>query len=138
MMRQTMVDLKLSNGFTIPKGNLIAFPNTRFDMSAATEKSPDPDEFDGFRYAKLRAIPGQESKHQLIGPGSDSLTWGYGSHVCPGRAFAATELKVILIHLLENFEIKLKDGDKRPKNSSQDFQIMPHPEATIMLTPRVK
>ncbi|PGH15383.1 hypothetical protein AJ80_05567 [Polytolypa hystricis UAMH7299] len=132
LMRETTAPLLPSCGPLIPKGTLIAFANNRFDMSSPQQFGPD--DFDGFRYARLRETAGNESSHQFITPSSDSLTWGYGSHACPGRLFAATELKVIVIHLLSQFDLQLKDGESRPANSSHDFQIMPDPRAEIIFS----
>ncbi|KAI1934461.1 hypothetical protein LOZ66_005929 [Ophidiomyces ophidiicola] len=131
LMRETTAPLAPSCGPLIPKGTLIAFANNRFDMSAPHPF--DPDEFDGFRYSRARQTAGNEGSNQLITPSSDSLTWGYGSHACPGRLFAATELKVIAIHLITNFDLRLKNGEGRPPNTSHDFQIMPDPRAEIVL-----
>ncbi|KAH8723043.1 cytochrome P450 [Phaeosphaeriaceae sp. PMI808] len=97
----------------------------------------DPNEFDGFRYTRLQAKVG-ETNQQLITPTADALTWGYGLHACPGRLFAVTEIKVILSHLISNYDLRLSEGEERPLNSSHDFQIMPHPEATVAFIPRRK
>ncbi|KAL6834288.1 cytochrome P450 [Trichoderma sp. SZMC 28015] len=125
MMRELTAPIALSCGPILPKGTLIAFANNRFDMSS--HQPSDPDDFDGFRFVKEDG----GSRQQLITTSHDSLTWGYGSHACPGRQFAATELKVIIIHLLTNFDLRMKDGAPRPANSSHDFQIMPDPHAVI-------
>lgn len=124
-MREITSPISLSCGPILPKGTLIAFANNRFDMS-----SPQPwdlDTFDGFRFVREEG----EARQQLITTSPDSLTWGYGSHACPGRQFAAAELKVIIIHLLIHFDMQMKDGAPRPASSSHDFQIMPDLQAEI-------
>jgi cytochrome P450 len=132
-MRETTAPLMLSGCPPIPKGTLIAFANSRFDMSSP--HTFDPDEFDGFRYSKVQAKAGETSQ-QLITASVDALTWGYGLHACPGRLYAATEIKVILAHLISNYDLRLREGESRPPNSSHDFQIMPHPEAAVVFIPR--
>lgn len=132
-MRETTAPFRPSCGPLIPKGTLIAFSNNRFNM--ATRTKAEADHFDGFRFERERASG--DSKHQLLTPSPDSLTWGYGLHACPGRSFAAAEIKVIVIHLLTHFELRLKGGKERPPNMSFDFQIMPDMSAEIEFTPRI-
>ena len=134
-MRETTAPLTVSGCPQIPKGTLIAFANSRFDMSSS--QSFDPNEFDGFRYSDLQAEAG-EAGHRLITPSADALTWGYGLHACPGRLYAVTEIKVILAHLISNYDLRLRQGETRPPNSSHDFQIMPHPEAAVVFIPRTE
>lgn len=131
-MRETTVPFRPSCGPLIPKGTLIAFSNNRFNM--ATRPKADPDHFDGFRFDRERSRG--DSKQQLLTPSPDSLTWGYGLHACPGRSFAATEIKVIVIHLLTHFHLRLKGGTERPPSKSFDFQIMPDMSAEIEFAPR--
>ncbi|GIC87506.1 cytochrome P450 [Aspergillus udagawae] len=135
LMRETTAPLRPSCGPLLPKGTLIAFANNRFDMS--TVPSHNPDDFDGFRHARLRNAGTGESKYQLLTPSSESLTWGYGIHACPGRLFAATEIKLIVIHLLTRFQLRLGSHRNRPPSSSYDFQIMPDPKAQITFTSRL-
>lgn len=55
--------MTLSNGLHLPKGTLLAVPVSQI------AKDPDiwdaPEEFDGFRFEKLRDVPGQSSKYQV-------------------------------------------------------------------------
>jgi cytochrome P450 len=69
--RLTTAPLKLSTGHMIPKGVHIAFPSYSISLSAqsmavaSTDDSNSlvpPNEFDGFRFDKLRAMQGKESK----------------------------------------------------------------------------
>jgi cytochrome P450 len=39
------------------------------------------------------------------------LAFGHGRHACPGRFFAAQELKLLLAYLLQNYEMRLDDKD---------------------------
>ncbi|KAJ5190081.1 hypothetical protein N7491_007877 [Penicillium cf. griseofulvum] len=132
LMRETTAPFQPSCGPLIPKGTLIAFANNRFNMATSVGREADP--FDGSRYVRLRTK--SDGKHQLLTPSPESLTWGYGVHACPGRLFAATELKVIIIYLLTRFHLRLKGGGRRPPSSSFDFQIMPDMQAEIEYTLR--
>jgi cytochrome P450 len=95
-------------------------------------------EFDGFRFSNIRAMEGKENKHQLATSSADSLSWGYGSHACPGRFFASNEIKVIMIELLRNWEFRLKGDitmeggvEIRPKDNQTPIGVHPNLEAEI-------
>ena len=79
MDRLALRPLKLSNGMTIPAGTLVAIP------SSATHRDeisyPNPDEFDGFRFAKLREDGETEtSRYQAVSTSSEHVTFGLGRH----------------------------------------------------------
>lgn len=64
MNRQVEQDITLSSGITLPKGTHIgvaAGPN-----ALDAELFEDPERFDGFRFEKLRALPGNDNKYQVI------------------------------------------------------------------------
>ncbi|KAF7352017.1 hypothetical protein MVEN_01163900 [Mycena venus] len=54
-------------------------------------------------------------KYQMVVPDVKYLSFGLGRHACPGRFFAVNELKLMLAHILENYDLKL-DGPTRPPN----------------------
>jgi cytochrome P450 len=41
---------------------------------------------------------------------ADSLYFGHGKHACPGRFFAATELRLLLAHLVTHYDLRLPDA----------------------------
>ncbi|KAI0814385.1 cytochrome P450 [Xylaria sp. FL0064] len=55
------------------------------------------------------------NRHQFTSIGDTNQNFGLGKHACPGRFFAAQEIKLILSYLLLNYDIKLRDGEARPK-----------------------
>jgi cytochrome P450 len=124
--------LKLKSGHTVPIGATVGISNHNVNMS-----HPDPGTFDGFRFSKLRENSGHEFKHQLCTTGTDSISFGHGTHACPGRFFAANEIKVVLAHLLLNFDIKLKEGEGRPENHHRGAIVSPPREAEVLLRSRV-
>jgi cytochrome P450 len=69
-----------SNGVTVPAGTLVAIPANAIH----TDKRiyPNPDEFDGFRFAKLRESEGEtmQSRYQTISTSSEHLAFGLGRH----------------------------------------------------------
>lgn len=112
--------LLLSTGHRIPYGTVVGF-----SAHEVTRKYPDFDKFDGFRFANLRKQPGQATRHQLVATGPDQISFGHGTHGCPGRFFAASEIKVIMAHLLQNYDIKLLDGATRPGNVHAGATVSP-------------
>ncbi|KAI1424417.1 cytochrome P450 [Xylaria sp. FL1777] len=59
--------------------------------------------------------PINPSRYQFTSIGDTNQNFGLGKHACPGRFFAAQEIKLILSHLLLHYDIKLRDGETRPK-----------------------
>lgn len=43
-------------------------------------------------------------------PSPGHLGFGVGNHACPGRFFAANEIKIFLCHMLLNYAFKLAGG----------------------------
>jgi cytochrome P450 len=85
----------------------------------AINRSPElwekPEEFDMNRFYNLRQSPGNENRFHFLTTGSDSPGWGDGIQACPGRFFATSTIKITLAHILQNYDIKLREGDYPPK-----------------------
>ncbi|KAF7597201.1 hypothetical protein BBP40_009541 [Aspergillus hancockii] len=59
-----------------------------------------PDEFDGYRFLKLREKPGHGTLAQLVSPPPESQGFGFEKHALPGRFFAANQVNVLLCQIL--------------------------------------
>lgn len=57
----------------------------------------DPEKFDGYRFLNRRKVPGLEMKSQLVSTSTDHLGFSHGKHACPGRFFAANEVKIAMV-----------------------------------------
>lgn len=137
-IRKVMKPIDLSDGTHLPPGTSLLTPLA--GISQDPRYFPDPHVFDGLRFWKLRQQQQQQSpsptrcpsptptehhspppttssssKHQFTSIGDTSQNFGLGRHACPGRFFAAHEIKLILAHLLLSYDIKLRDGEARPK-----------------------
>lgn len=53
--------------------------------------------------------------HQFTSTGDLSQNFGLEKHAFPGRFFAAQVIKVFLVYLLLNYDIKLRVGESRPQ-----------------------
>ena len=80
MIRLVLSPLKLSNGMTIPAGTLVAIPASASHRDEMTY--PNPDEFDGFRFAKLREDEEDTvtSRYQTVFVSGEHLAFGLGRH----------------------------------------------------------
>nr|VWO96347.1 Uncharacterized protein [Ganoderma boninense] len=135
LFRKAVKDVTLSDGTRIPKGTLVA-------AAAVTAHSDDtrytaPDVFDPFRFARLREGGSTEAtKHQLVNTSVDFITFGHGRHACPGRFFAANELKTMMAYLLLNYDVKFAEEGKRPPNLRFGPANLPSHTAQVLFRKR--
>lgn len=107
MHRVATQPIKLSNGSTIPKNMSIMVALNKMKMLSSNNNNRDPAAWAAYhprRFLDLRQQPGQTTKWQFVTTSADHLAFGHGRHSCPGRFFAANEIKVILTYLLLGFE----------------------------------
>lgn len=52
------------------------------------------------------------NKGQLVSATAERLAFGFGKHACPGRFFAAQELKTMLAHVLLKYDIEFIGGNR--------------------------
>jgi cytochrome P450 len=64
------------------------------------------------------------------------ITFGHGTHACPGRFFASAEIKAIMAHLLQHYDIKMPEGRGRAENVFKPGGYGPKPEETVLLRRR--
>ncbi|KAJ6545082.1 cytochrome P450 [Mycena vulgaris] len=107
LARRTKVDVALPNGLIIPKDNCVgvSLDGIHFDE----EYYPRAREYDAFRFSRPREEATLAEKprtnEDLLTTSATWLPFSHGIHACPGRFFAANNLKMILAHLLINYDI---------------------------------
>ncbi|KAF2106342.1 cytochrome P450, partial [Lophiotrema nucula] len=113
MLRLTSSPLQISPFPPIPANTNVAIsaPGT-----SGITSYDNRDAFDGFRHARARAAPDASNKHQLVTTGPTATSFGHGPHACPGRYFAANEIKVLIAELLTRYDLKFAEGMERPRN----------------------
>ncbi|KAI4523121.1 cytochrome P450 [Schizophyllum commune Loenen D] len=122
-----------SDGTYVPEGVRISV------ASHATHRDednyPNAHVFDGFRYSRLRE--NDPKKYQMVKTDCDYLLFGHGFHACPGRFFAANELKAMLAHIVLHYDVQLEGGSRvKPENEwFRDLQSPSH-SARVMFRKR--
>jgi len=80
---------------------------------------PDSDKFDAFRYSRVREESAKEkgprsveaaAANQFVSVHPHHLSFGYGRHACPGRFFAANEIKMILANAILRYDVRNVDS----------------------------
>ncbi|KAK4224648.1 putative cytochrome P450 E-class, group IV [Podospora fimiseda] len=133
--RKVTKTFSLSTGEVIPEGVQIEVPAEA--ICKDPEIFPEPEEFRPWRFYELReSMKGdyEAAQHQFVSIGPTVLTFGWGRHACPGRFFAANELKMIIANALLKFDIKMPGGEegKRWRNFRFGGQCFPDPTKEIM------
>jgi cytochrome P450 len=136
-MRLTVEPLTLSTGQVIPPGTPLGFFAMSINQSNSLYKYPPAEVFDGYRFARMREEKEHENKHQFgcTGP-AESFNFGHGIHACPGRFLAAAEIKVMLAHVLQNYDLKLGNGEARPVSSVDEVWYTVDTGASLLLRSR--
>ncbi|CCM00875.1 uncharacterized protein FIBRA_02921 [Fibroporia radiculosa] len=129
LMRKAVRDLTLSNGTSIPAGCFVTATTTSTHMDG--ELYDRPEAFEPFRFSDKRAQENEKTKNHFVTTSSGFLLFGHGKHACPGRFFAASQLKLILIITVLSYDIKFADG-KRPENELMATTIFPSRSAKMM------
>ncbi|KAF2735353.1 cytochrome P450 [Polyplosphaeria fusca] len=133
--RVALTDIQLSDGTRISKGTSIAFPSAALLMDPNLVENPET--FDGFRAHRKRMElrPGEVFRHSMVTTDKDHLYFGHGKQACPGRFFAANEIKMILIWFLLEFDFRLPQNSqgeaRRPKTFTIDEMCFADPRAKI-------
>ncbi|KAI0652467.1 cytochrome P450 [Trametes meyenii] len=113
MPRKAMKDVTLLDGTLVPRGTTVVA--TSHGTHRDSTIYDDPEVFDPFRFSRMREAEGESTKHQFVNISTDYIPFGVGRHACPGRFFAANELKSLLAHLILNYDFKrADDGDDEP------------------------
>ncbi|KAJ8475230.1 hypothetical protein ONZ51_g6703 [Trametes cubensis] len=134
VMRKAKKDVILSDGTHIPQGTLLAAAATPMHRDEALYDNAHV--FDPFRFARQRHAEGEGAKHQYVNTSADYVPFGHGKHACPGRFFAATELKAMLAYIVLNYDMKFDGDSRRPENMYWGPVVIPSPSARILFRKR--
>lgn len=134
-IRKVRQPITLSDGTFLPAGTKLLAPQC--GISNDPRYYPDPEVFDALRFWKMRQRSDADAnRFQFTSMSDTNMNFGAGKHACPGRFFAGNEVKMILAYFLINYDIKLKDGESRPKGMMLMMSKTPDPNAEILFRRR--
>lgn len=96
----------------------------------------NPLEYDAYRWVKVREDPAREHLGHLVSTSAQHMGFSHGMHSCPGRFFAANEIKIALCHLLLKYDWKLPEDTPDPKPLLVGMGILPDPNARLLVRRR--
>lgn len=132
--RIALKDYTFSDGTFIPKGTSVAACATPVHMDPSVY--PEPEKFDPYRFYRLMERDGEANQHLVVKTSLEYLPFGHGSHACPGRFFAANQLKLMIGHLLLNYDIELEQPGALPERVWFEAAVLPHQTAKILYRKR--
>lgn len=132
MQRVVSKDHKLSNGIMLKKGQMVISDVTHM---WGPDYYQDPQVFDPYRFMKMRGTD-KDAMAQLASTSETHNGFGHGKHACPGRFFAANEIKILLCHMLLKYDWKPADETKEPRPIFIGLQIIGDPQLGLMLKKR--
>ncbi|KAH6706546.1 cytochrome P450 [Leptodontidium sp. MPI-SDFR-AT-0119] len=152
-MDRMVVDPKgvtMNDGLHLPQGTRIG--TSTYSIHHDNNVYENARTYDAFRFSRVRAGVTKssvgdgvmnkedlakvlEAKNLSTVTTSDTfLSFGHGRHACPGRFFAATEMKLLLAYIVLNYDVK--PFDTRPANTFLAGSILPPMKATISVKRR--
>jgi cytochrome P450 len=133
MRRLATDDITLKDGRRIPKDSMVAISgHWSWDESIYE----NPDQFDGYRFYKMSKNPETEQMSHLVATSPQHIAFGHGKHACPGRFFAANEVKIALVHMLLKYDFKLDESSPPPKIFKMGWMMQSDPQAKILVRRR--
>lgn len=134
-IRKVRQPISLSDGTYLPAGTKLLAPQCGFSQDE--RYYPNAKNFDALRFFHMRQRSDDDANRFQFTSISDwNANFGAGKHACPGRFFAGNEIKMILAFFMINFDIKLKEGESRPKAMMLMMSKTPDPNAEIMFRRR--
>ncbi|KAI1260172.1 ent-kaurene oxidase [Xylariaceae sp. FL1019] len=129
--RYLQQSVTLKDGTVLPGGVVLEVPH---EVSLLDPKRfQNPEIFDPHRFFDLRSgtapnLLGYDNleRYQFITTTKDFMHFGYGRHACPGRFFAANEIKLIMVNILLGYDVRMPDGlTERYPNQRRGIDALP-------------
>lgn len=131
MQRTALVPYTFKDGLTVPAGFSVNFTALQHSLDEDIH-GPNAAVFEPKRWVNRRQ-GFDTSKYQFASTSDDWLNWGGGPHACPGRFLADIAIKLTLVYLLTNYEIKYPEGrSERPADGKRNLIITPDMTLPIM------
>jgi len=138
--------ITLENGVWVPKGATVGVAQRAIHFD---ERFYEPQAwgFDAFRFSRSNELLSEGSKlevekdgavaeqprrnEDLVTTSPHFLAFGHGVHACPGRFFAANQLKLLIVNFILNYD--MQPLDKRPPNTPLGDIMIPPLTATMRI-----
>ena len=132
MRRVATSPLTLADNTYLPTGSKMAVSSHKmWDPTIY----PNPESWDGYRFLRMRETPGKDKEALFVGTSERHLGFGHGKHGCPGRFFAASELKIALAHILLKYDVATPEGGQvRHRLTGASFYA--DPRASLLIRRR--
>ncbi|KAK0614605.1 cytochrome P450 [Immersiella caudata] len=128
------------SGVKLPYGTTVVVPS--YTVLHDDDKYPDAEEFKPFRFSEERSDESlgyvKRAGKQFATTSTDFLTFGHGRYACPGRFFAANELKLILGHVVMNYDFEITGKGSRPRNKWYGLVRVPPMGVKIRIRKRAR
>jgi len=121
--RKTVNDYKFANGLCVPAGTMLSIPV--YNVHRDETYNPRAETFEGTRFM------GQK----MTSATPQHLAWGLGRSACPGRFFAASELKMLLAHILVTYDFRC-ERETMPELRWFSQRILPDTTTTFIFQKR--
>ncbi|KAF6804755.1 cytochrome p450 [Colletotrichum sojae] len=130
--RVAVSDVTLSNGLRLCKGD-----NVWIDVVHMWDSNvwTDAEKFDPCRFVKLRGTERDHHMAHLVSTSPEHMGFGHGRQACPGRFFAAHEMKILLCHMLLKYDWKISEGYDHPP-MAYGLSLISNPRTTLMIRRR--
>ncbi|KAI5204582.1 hypothetical protein AUEXF2481DRAFT_1235 [Aureobasidium subglaciale EXF-2481] len=120
----------LHDGVILPEGAHIQMAT--YAIGTDPDRVSNPNEFDGLRSFKQRIQSIENNGNQFTTTSDNSLHFGHGKIVCPGRFFADHSMKMIVSNIILKYDLRFKDGSRqRPQNTSMYDVVIPDLETCV-------
>ncbi|KAF7889868.1 uncharacterized protein EAF02_002283 [Botrytis sinoallii] len=130
--RKVMSEFTFLDGTHVPKDNWICVPHE--PLMRLSDVYAVPQEFNGFRFVNEDSS-GIRSKNRFWDMSREFPFWGNPKTGCPARYYVSMNMKMIAIHLLDNYDFKLFENNAPPKLSYHVLD-MPHPKLKALVRRR--
>lgn len=132
MRSYALRDVTFSNGLFVPKGELVA---VAADVMSNPNVWPEPEKYDPYRYMRIRENPEKAFSAQLENTNAEHIGFGFHPRACPGRFFAAKEVKIALAFLLIRYDWEMVP-DEPLEYYRHSFSVRIHPSTRLKMRRR--
>ncbi|EJD49225.1 cytochrome P450 [Auricularia subglabra TFB-10046 SS5] len=136
MTRLAMKDFTFSDGTQVKKGQMVSVASRPTHYDGAIY--PEPEKFDGFRFYNEWEEKEDELSlpNRLVSTSFDFLTFGTGRHACPGRFWAANEMKAMMAYMVTHYDMKMEREGVVPDETWIAAAVIPDRNARMVIRKR--